>query len=84
VEPGKAAIRCFDEVWDGLLPAGNGAYDSLEVSVPASSLAALPRSLSLAVVEPPTIRRGMQGGNPVPKTMLEKLFRLLESAVSSR
>jgi hypothetical protein len=84
VEPGKGAIRCFDEVWDGLLPARNGGDDSLEVSIPASSLAALPRSLSLAVVEPPTIRRGMQGGNPVPKTMLEKLFRLLESAVSSR
>jgi|tagenome__1003787_1003787.scaffolds.fasta_scaffold20613135_1 hypothetical protein len=84
VEPGKGAIRSFDEVWDGLLPARNGGYDSLEVSVAASSLAALPRSLSLAVVEPPTIGRGMQGGNPVPKTMLEKLFRLLESAVSSR
>jgi hypothetical protein len=84
VEPGKAAIRCFDEVWDGLLPAGNGACDSLEVSVPASSLAALPRSRSRAVVEPPNIRLGMQSGNPAPKTMLEKLFRLLESAVSSR
>jgi hypothetical protein len=84
VEPGKGAIRCFDEVWDGLLPVRNGAYDSLEISVPASSLAALPRSLSLAVVEPPTIGRGMEVGNPVPKSMLQKLFRLLETAVSSR
>ena len=83
-EPGQEAIRRFDEVWDGLPPARKGAQNPLEVSVPASSLAPLPRSLSLAVIEPPTVGRGMQGGKYVPKKMLEKLFRFLESAGPSR
>jgi hypothetical protein len=50
---------------------------------PAVTRSRIARSLSLAVVERPTVGRGMQGGNPVPQTILEKLFRLLETAVSS-
>jgi hypothetical protein len=55
-QPDHEAVRRFDEFWDSLVPPRNGQKPG-EFSVPAASLAPLPRSLSLVVIEP---REGRQ------------------------
>ena len=77
-QPDPEAVRRFDEFWDSLVPAPNGQKP--ELSVPAASLAPLPQSLSLVVIEPRNVPRSRVGGKYVFKKMLEKVLQCLEGA----
>jgi hypothetical protein len=59
-QPDPEAVRRFNEFWDSLVPLRNGQKPG-EVSVPMASLAPLPRSLSLVVIEPLTVARVRSG-----------------------
>ena len=64
----------FDELWDGLIPdRKNGA----KLSVAATSLAPLPRSLSLVLIETREVSRDSRGNKYVSKKVLEKLYNSL-------
>src|ERR1700724_512868 len=75
---GRNLIPKQYEFWDSLVPAPNGQKP--ELSVPAASLAPLPRSLSLVVIEPRNVPRSRVGGKYVFKKMLEKVLLCLEGA----
>jgi hypothetical protein len=77
------AVRRFDEFWDSLVPPRN-ALKPGELSVPAASLAPLPRSLSLVVIEPGNVPRSRVRGKYVFKKMLEKVLHCLEGGAAGR
>ena len=73
------AVRRFDEFWDSLVPPRNGQKPG-DLSVPVvASLAPLPRSLSLVVIEPRNLPR-RAGGKYVFNKMLEKVLHCLEES----
>jgi len=72
----------FDEVWDGLT---SDQHNEVNVSIPAASLAPLPRSLSLVVLETrqaPRDRPGL-GDKHASKKGLEKLYESLRRMLPS-
>jgi hypothetical protein len=70
----------FDELWDGPIPdRKNGA----KLSVAATSLAPLPRSLSLVLIETREVSRDSRGNKSVSKKMLEKLYNSLQRMLPS-
>jgi hypothetical protein len=76
-QPDPEAVRRFDEFWDGLVPPRNGRKPE-ELSVPVASLAPLPRSRSLVVIETRSVPRSRLGGKYGFKKMLEKVLHCLE------
>jgi hypothetical protein len=77
--PHPEPLRRFDEFWDNLVPP-RSAKKPAEVSVIPSSLAPLPGSLSLAVIEPTATPAIKMRSNRVFKKMLEKVLHCLEGA----
>jgi hypothetical protein len=75
----RKPARCFDQFWDSLVPGNNGVPKFLEPSV-APSLAPLPRSLSLVVIEPNDTRNVLPHKSD-SKRKLQKLFNSLRHAV---
>jgi hypothetical protein len=75
--PHPEALRCFDEFWDNLVPP-RSAKKPTELSVTPSSLAPLPQSLSLVVIEPTAIPASKIRAKLVFKKMLEKVLQCLE------
>jgi hypothetical protein len=73
------AVRRFDEFWDSLVPPRNGQKPG-ELSVPVASLAPLPRSLSLVLIEPRNVPCSRLGSRYVFKKMLEKVLHCVEEA----
>jgi hypothetical protein len=71
----------FDELWDGLIP---DRQQGVELSIPATSLAPLPRSLSLVVVEAREATRDRRGDKHASKKVLEKLYNSLQRMLQSR
>jgi hypothetical protein len=81
-EPCVLARGGFDELWDGLIP---DQHNGVNVSIPAASLAPLPRSVSLMVVETrqaPRDRPG-PGDRHASKKVLEKLYESLRRMLPS-
>jgi hypothetical protein len=73
------ALRRFDEFWDNLVPRGT-TQKPAELSVMPASLAALPRSVSLAMIESET-DPGNKIAKRVFKKMLQKVLHCLEGAL---
>jgi hypothetical protein len=61
LKPNGEAARRFDEFWDSLVPARNGQKPG-ELAL-AGSLAPLPRSLSLVVIEPRKLPHSRSAGS---------------------
>jgi hypothetical protein len=75
--PHPEALCRFDEFWDNLVPP-RSAKKPTELSVTPSSLAPLPQSLSLVVIEPTAIPASKIRAKLVFKKMLEKVLHCLE------
>jgi hypothetical protein len=75
----REAVCAFDGLWDSVVRGPDGFAKPPEVSV-AASLAPLPRSLSLAVLEPNTTRNVLPQKSAA-KRKLEKLFTSLRDAL---
>ena len=70
----------FDELWDGLIP---DRKNGTQLSVAATSLAPLPRSLSLVVIETREVSRDSRGNKYSSKKVLEKLYNSLQRMLPS-
>jgi hypothetical protein len=81
-EPCVLARGGFDELWDGLIP---DQHNGVNVSIPAASLAPLPRSVSLMVVETRQASRDRPGPGDrhASKKVLEKLYESLRRMLPS-
>ena len=86
--PVRSPQRCvlarsgFDELWDGLT---SDQHNGVNVSIPAASLAPLPRSLSLVVLETRQVPRDrpVPGDKHASKKVLEKLYESLRRMLPS-
>jgi hypothetical protein len=75
--PRPEALCCFDEFWENLVPP-HSAKKPRELSVTPSSLAPLPQSLSLVVIEPTAMPASKIRAKLVFKKILEKVLHCLE------
>jgi hypothetical protein len=86
--PVRSPQRCvlarsgFDELWDGLT---SDQHNGVNVSIPAASLAPLPRSLRLVVLETRQVPRDrpVPGDKHASKKVLEKLYESLRRMLPS-
>ena len=74
------ALRRFDEFWGNLVPPRNACKPGALSEAPPS-LAPLPRSVSLVVIEPKTAPGNKIRGKRVFKKMLEKVLHCLEGVL---
>jgi hypothetical protein len=72
----------FNALWNGLIPAPD-RQKGVELSVSATSLAPLPRSLSLVVIEARGATHDRRRDKYVSKKVLEKLYNSLQRMLPS-